>query len=104
MIGPRGDATRAFVAEYLFVALARASAESLASENAARLEAMQRAEGNIDELLHNLQLSLGRERQARIDEELFDLVAAYEGQGQGPGVARRLSARAAPPSPSPAAT
>ncbi len=40
----------ALVREYLFVSLFRACAESLASENASRLAAMQRAEKNIDEL------------------------------------------------------
>ena len=38
----------ALVREYLFVSLFRACAESLASENASRLAAMQRAEKNID--------------------------------------------------------
>ena len=46
-------ALRAFVREYLFVSLFRACAESLASENASRLAAMQRADKNIDELLEN---------------------------------------------------
>ena len=39
---------RAFIREYLFVLLFQACAESLASENASRLAAMQRAEKNID--------------------------------------------------------
>ena len=42
---------RAFIREYLFVSLFRACAESLASEHASRLAAMQRADRNIDELL-----------------------------------------------------
>ena len=42
---------RALIREYLFVSLFRACAESLASENASRLAAMQRADKNIDELL-----------------------------------------------------
>ncbi len=45
---------RALIREYLFVSLFRACAESLASENASRLAAMQRAEKNIDELLDEL--------------------------------------------------
>ena len=44
-----GTATlRALIREYLFVSLFRACAESLASENASRLAAMQRADKNID--------------------------------------------------------
>jgi F-type H+-transporting ATPase subunit gamma len=44
-----GTATvRALIREYLFVSLFRACAESLASENASRLAAMDRADRNID--------------------------------------------------------
>lgn len=68
----------AFVREYLFVSLFRACAESLASENASRLAAMQRAEKNIDELLEDLNRSFHRLRQSGIDEELFDVIAGFE--------------------------
>jgi F-type H+-transporting ATPase subunit gamma len=44
------DTLFAFVGEYLFVSLYRACAESLASENASRLAAMQGADKNIEEL------------------------------------------------------
>ena len=68
----------AFVREYLFVSLFRACAESLASENASRLAAMQRAERNIDELLEELKRTFHRLRQNGIDEELFDVVFGFE--------------------------
>ncbi len=68
----------AFIREYLFVSLFRACAESLASENAARLAAMERADKNIDELLVTLNSDFRRLRQSGIDEELFDVVAGYE--------------------------
>ena len=68
----------AFVREYLFVSLFRACAESLASENASRLAAMQRAEKNIDELLEDLKRTFYRLRQSGIDEELFDVVSGFE--------------------------
>ena len=71
------------VHEYLFVSLFRACAESLASENASRLAAMQRAEKNIDELLESLTRSFHRLRQDAIDEELFDLIAGFEALGGG---------------------
>lgn len=45
---------RAFIREYLFVSLFRACAESLASENASRVAAMQRSDKNTDELLEDL--------------------------------------------------
>ncbi len=68
----------AFVREYLFVSLFRTCAESLASENASRLAAMQRAEKNIDELLEDMNRSFHRLRQNGIDEELFDVVSGFE--------------------------
>lgn len=74
-----GTATlSSLIREYLFISLFQACAESLASENAARLSAMQRAEKNIEDLLETLQVSYHRLRQARIDEELFDVVAGFE--------------------------
>ncbi|WP_299198532.1 F0F1 ATP synthase subunit gamma [uncultured Amphritea sp.] len=69
---------RALVREYLFVSLFRACAESLASENASRLAAMQRAEKNIDELQDDLNLTFHRLRQSSIDEELFDVLSGFE--------------------------
>ncbi len=68
----------ALVREYLFVSLFRACAESLASENASRLAAMQRAEKNIGELLEDLKRTFHRLRQSGIDEELFDVVSGFE--------------------------
>lgn len=69
---------RALIREYLFVSLFRACAESLASENASRLAAMQRAEKNIGELLEALNGTFHRLRQSGIDEELFDVIAGFE--------------------------
>ena len=69
---------RALVREYLFVSLFRACTESLASENASRLAAMQRAEKNIDELQEDLKRKYNRLRQSSIDEELFDVIAGFE--------------------------
>jgi F-type H+-transporting ATPase subunit gamma len=74
-----GDATlRALIREYLFVSLFRACAESLSSENASRLAAMQRADKNIDELLEELNGKFHRLRQSGIDEELFDVISGFE--------------------------
>jgi len=69
---------RALIREYLFVSLFRACAESLASENASRLAAMQRADKNIDELLEDLNGTFHRVRQSGIDAELFDVIAGFE--------------------------
>ena len=72
---------RALIRGYLFISLFRACAESLASENASRLAAMQRAEKNIDELLENLTRTFHRLRQTSIDEELFDVISGFEALG-----------------------
>ena len=69
---------RALIREYLFISLFRACAESLASENASRLAAMERADKNIDELLENLHSTFYRLRQSGIDEELFDVISGFE--------------------------
>jgi F-type H+-transporting ATPase subunit gamma len=74
----REETLSAYVREYFFVSLFRTCAESLASENASRLAAMQRAEENIDSLLEDLKRNFHRQRQGSIDEELFDLVAGFE--------------------------
>jgi F-type H+-transporting ATPase subunit gamma len=76
----RGGAVtlRVLVAEYLFVSLFRACAESLASENASRLAAMERADQNISELLEQFQSRFNQLRQSGIDEELFDVISGFE--------------------------
>ena len=78
VLGTGPQALRAFVREHLFVSLFRASAESLASENASRLAAMQRADRNIGELLTDLNARFHRTRQSGIDEELFDVIAGFD--------------------------
>jgi F-type H+-transporting ATPase subunit gamma len=79
-----GTATlRALIREYLFVSLFRACAESLASENASCLVAMQRADKNIDELLEDLNRTFHRLRQSGIDEELFDVISGFEALSAG---------------------
>lgn len=78
VMGEAAATLLAFVREYLFVSLFRACAESLASENASRLAAMQRAEKNIDELLEDLNRSFHRLRQSGIDAELFDVISGFE--------------------------
>ena len=78
IVGSPEGTLRALLREYVFVSLFRACAESLASENASRLAAMQRADRNIEELLDDLQVSYHRRRQGAIDAELFDLISSFE--------------------------
>jgi F-type H+-transporting ATPase subunit gamma len=69
------------VRQYLFVSLFRACAESLASENAARIAAMQAAEKNIEERLDELNGAFNKKRQSAITEELLDVVTGFEALG-----------------------
>ena len=78
VVGGGEQTLRAFIRGYLFVSLYKACAESLASENASRLAAMQRAEKNIDDLVRDLDQRFRRLRQTSIDEELFDVLSGYE--------------------------
>ena len=78
IIDSTASTLQAFMREYLFVLLFQACAESLASENASRLAAMQRAEKNIEEILEELNGKFHRVRQESIDEELFDVISGYE--------------------------
>ncbi|MEZ4657073.1 MAG: F0F1 ATP synthase subunit gamma [Caldilineaceae bacterium] len=66
------------IRQHLFVTLYRAGAESLASEDASRLAAMQNAERNIKERLDELNTQYHHQRQHSITAELLDIVAGYE--------------------------
>jgi F-type H+-transporting ATPase subunit gamma len=66
------------IREYLFGSLYGAAAESLASENAARLASMQVAERNIEDRLKALTSEFHQSRQAAVTSELLDIVSASE--------------------------
>jgi len=78
VMGGGGATLRVLVREYLFISLFRACAESLASENASRLAAMERADKNINDLLEALHVTSHQLRQSGIDEELFDVISGFE--------------------------
>ncbi len=78
IIGDSAAALAGFIRGYLFVLLFQACAQSLASENASRLAAMQRAEDNIAELTNNLTRTYHRLRQEAIDEDLREVISGYE--------------------------
>ena len=78
IIGGGTGTLHALIREYLFISLFRACAESLASENASRLAAMERADKNINDLLEQLHGSFHQLRQSGIDEELFDVISGFE--------------------------
>lgn len=102
--GHRGDRTTLLadlLAEWLFIAFFRACAESLASENASRLLAMQNAERHIEDQLTTLRTRYHRQRQEAITTELLDVFVGFEAlvesrpaDGQ-PATRDRLTATAA---------
>jgi F-type H+-transporting ATPase subunit gamma len=75
----------ALIWQYLFVSIYRAVAESMSSENTARLASMERAEKNIDERIEDLNLKYHQSRQLSITEELLDIVAGFEAITSGSG-------------------
>ncbi len=78
LLGDPTETMRGLISEYVFVSIFRASAESLASENASRLAAMDRADRNIDKMLLTLNDRFHRLRQSEIDEELSDLISGFK--------------------------
>lgn len=74
-----------FIRSQLFMQLFQACAESLASENASRLAAMQRAESNIEDLIEALGREFHERRQDAIDQELFDVISAFEARPKSGG-------------------
>lgn len=68
----------ALVRQHLFVTLYRAVAESLMSEHASRLAAMQTAEKNIEEHLAEMTAAFQHRRQETITSELLDIIAGFE--------------------------
>lgn len=75
---PRAELLPSLIREYLFVSLFRACAESLSSENAARIQSMQTAERNITERLTELRSEFHQSRQTSITEELLEIVSGFE--------------------------
>lgn len=65
----------ALVPQFLTYQLWRALLESVASENGARMVAMDNATNNSDELLKSLRLSYNQARQAAITTELNEIVS-----------------------------
>lgn len=77
------DLFSALLRQHLFVSLSRAFVESLASENAGRLAAMQVAERNIEDKLAELNALYHHRRQDGITSELLDIISGFEALTQG---------------------
>ena len=75
---PWRELFRSVIGQYLFLMLFRACAESLASENASRIAAMQQAEKNIGEHLSELNSQFNQNRQQAITDEILDIMSGFE--------------------------
>lgn len=65
------------VRNYLYVRLYRASAEAMATENAARLALMQQAEQSVAERLDEVKKEMAQVRQEEITTELMDIIIGH---------------------------
>ena len=55
--------------------------EAVASENGARMQAMDNATGNAEEMISDLELRYNRARQGSITQELTEIIAGAEALG-----------------------
>lgn len=69
--------------KYLRVRVERAINESLTSEHASRMTAMENATSNADDVIENLTLQYNKTRQAIITTELMDIVNGTEALKKG---------------------
>lgn len=67
-----------YLAGYIYSALV----ESYASENYARMQAMDSANKNGEELLSDLSLQYNRQRQAKITQEITEVAAGAKARKQ----------------------
>jgi F-type H+-transporting ATPase subunit gamma len=74
----RTDIMEAILPKYLNTQVWRALLDSNASEQAARMVAMENATTNAKELISSLQLVYNRERQAAITKEMVEIVGGAE--------------------------
>ena len=66
------------IPKYLTSLIYGAFMEALASENCARMQAMDSATSNAEELIDDLTLKYNRARQGSITQELTEIIAGAE--------------------------
>ena len=71
------------IPKYIQIRIERAIQESLTSEHASRMTAMENATSNADDVIKKLTLLFNKTRQAMITTELMDIVNGTEAQKQG---------------------
>lgn len=73
-----GPLFKALIRNHIFASVFRATAESMVTENGARLALMQQAEHALDDRLADLLTSTRSARQSEITNELLDVIAGFE--------------------------
>ena len=69
------DALDVIIPKYVTSLIYGALIESAASENGARMQAMDNATSNADEMIYDLALKYNRARQSAITQELTEIIA-----------------------------
>ena len=69
------EALNMIIAKYICSLIYGALVESVASENGARMQAMDSATSNAEEMISDLSLKFNRARQASITQELTEIIS-----------------------------
>ncbi len=72
------DALNVIIPKYVCSLIYGALVEAVASENGARMQAMDNATSNADDMISSLSLKFNRARQAAITQELTEIIAGAE--------------------------
>lgn len=75
------EALDMLIPKYMTSLIYGALKEALASENGARMQAMDNATSNADEMISDLSLKYNRARQSSITQELTEIIAGAEALG-----------------------
>ena len=75
------EAIELLIPKYLTSILYGALVEAVASENGARMQAMDSATNNAEEIIHDLELKYNRARQGAITQELTEIIAGADALG-----------------------
>lgn len=75
------EAIALLIPKYVSSILYGAFVEAVASENGARMQAMDSATNNAEEIIHDLELKYNRARQGAITQELTEIIAGADAIG-----------------------
>ena len=76
--GDEDEVLDALIPGYVYNLIYGGMLESIASENGARMQAMDSATSNAEEMIDKLSLQYNRARQGSITQELTEIIAGAE--------------------------